>query len=165
MTHHVKDAHKPKEIRLMSNIGHWVEGAIMTGSGVLLMREALADRPPDKLASDLLAGAGALLGIGLVAGSLEHGGPVAFFRTEAQQREHLQMAALLTGGGLARRAGSDRRGSVGARDGANRGAVPNERATRNRRGSSHRERQARPSRHDDHRGGRHFAGWRALGIE
>lgn len=105
MTHHVPNAHSPEQMRTMSNIGHWVEGAIITGAGALLAREALADREFEgRLAATLLTGAGALLAIGLVGGSFEHGGPVTFFEAD-HQREHLQMAGLLTAGGIAQRAG------------------------------------------------------------
>jgi hypothetical protein len=106
MTHHVPHAHSPAQMRTMSNIGHWIEGAIISGAGGLLLRDALRDdKGNERLASNLLAGAGGLLGLGLVLGSLEHGGPVTFFKADHQQREHLQMATLLTAGGLARRAG------------------------------------------------------------
>ena len=53
----------------------------------------------------MLAGAGWLLGLGLITGSFEHGGPLTFFRADHQQREHLQMAALLAAGGIVRRGG------------------------------------------------------------
>jgi hypothetical protein len=106
MTHHVQRAHTPEEMRRFSNVGHWIEGAIISGAGGLLLWEAFSgERRAERLASNLLTGAGLLLGIGLVAGSLEHGGPVTFFRADHQQREHLQMSGLLTAGGLARRGG------------------------------------------------------------
>jgi hypothetical protein len=105
LTHHVPHAHPPEQMRLMSNVGHWVEGGIISCAGVLLLRGALGKESEQALASNLLAGAGALLGLSLVAGSFEHGGPVMFFKSDHQQREHLQMAALLTAGGLSRRAG------------------------------------------------------------
>jgi hypothetical protein len=71
------------------------------------MRDAFEDRDVDgDLASKVLGGAGALLGIGLVAGSFHHGGPVTFFKDDHQQRQHLEMAALLTAGSLATRHGT-----------------------------------------------------------
>jgi hypothetical protein len=106
MTHHVPRAHSPEEMRRFSNIGHWVEGAIIGGAGGLLLWEAVSgESRAEKAASSMLTGAGLLLGLGLVAGSLEHGGPATFFQADRQQREHLQMAGLLTAGGLARRGG------------------------------------------------------------
>jgi hypothetical protein len=99
MTHHVPRAHSPEEMRRFSNIGHWVEGAIISGAGGLMLWEALSgEARAEKAASSMLAGGGLLLGLGLVAGSLEHGGPRTFFRADHQQREHLQMAGLLTAG-------------------------------------------------------------------
>jgi hypothetical protein len=106
MTHHVPRAHSAAQMRTMSAIGHWAEGAIISGAGGLLLLGALKpESDDDRLASNLLAGAGGLLGLGLVIGSFEHGGPATFFKADLQQREHLQMAALLTAGGLGRRAG------------------------------------------------------------
>ncbi len=106
MTHHVPNAHSPAEMRTLSNVGHWFEGTIISGAGALLLYSAMKPNDQtDRLASSLLTGAGGLLGLGLIAGSFEHGGPKTFFKVDHQQREHLQMAALLTAGGLSRRAG------------------------------------------------------------
>jgi hypothetical protein len=106
MTQHVPRAHSPEEMRRFSNVGHWIEGTIICGAGGLLLWEALSgQRRAEKAASNLLTGAGLLLGLGLLGGSIEHGGPTTFFRADHQQREHLQMAGLLTAGGLARRGG------------------------------------------------------------
>jgi hypothetical protein len=106
VTSHVPHAHTPHQMRRMSNVGHWVGGALIAGAGTVVLRDALArDDADSRTASTVLAGAGALLGVALVGGSFEHGGPVQFFRADHQQREHLQMAALLTAGGLARRFG------------------------------------------------------------
>lgn len=102
----VPHPHTPEQERLFSNIEHWVEGGIITAGGTLLMRDAVGDRDTyGEAASKVLAGAGALLGLGLVAGSFHHGGPVTFFRIDHQQRQHLEMAALLTAGSLASRFG------------------------------------------------------------
>jgi|SRR6266511_4228185 len=93
-------------MRTLSNVGHWVEGTIIAGAGSVLLRDALAgDGSSSQTASTVLAGAGTLLGVALVGGSFEHGGPAQFFRADHQQREHLEMATLLTAGGLARRFG------------------------------------------------------------
>jgi hypothetical protein len=106
MTRHVPRAHSPEEMRRFSNIGHWIEGTIIAGAGGALVWEALSrEEPAEKLASNLLTGAGLLLGLGLIAGSGHHGGPRTFFAADHQQREHLQMAGLLAAGGLARRGG------------------------------------------------------------
>jgi hypothetical protein len=106
MTQHVPHPHTPEQERLFSNVGHWVEGGIITAGGALLMRDAAGGRDAYRdVASKMLAGAGALLGVGLVAGSFHHGGPVTFFRLDHQQRQHLEMAGLLTAGSLASRAG------------------------------------------------------------
>jgi hypothetical protein len=104
MTEQIPHPHTPEQERLLSNIGHWVEGGIITAGGALLMRDAFEDRDPyGDHASKVLAGAGAFLGVGLVAGSFHHGGPVTFFRLDRQQRQHLEMAGLLTAGSLASR--------------------------------------------------------------
>lgn len=106
MTSHVPKPHTPAEMRTFSNLGHDIEGAIISGSGTLMLLDSLAsDRRLHKASSNLLAGAGSLLGLGLIGGSFDHGGPVTFFMADLQQRQHLEMAALLTTGGLARRAG------------------------------------------------------------
>jgi hypothetical protein len=105
MTHHVSNAHSPQQMRTMSNAGHVVEGAIISSAGVLLMRESLSREGASSVVANLLASAGALLGLGLVAGSFSHGGPRRFFSADHQQREHLQMAALVTCAGLVRRKG------------------------------------------------------------
>lgn len=57
----------------------------------------------------VLAGAGALLGLGMVAGSFHHGGPIVFYRADHRQRQHLEMAIFLTAGSLASRFGKIRR--------------------------------------------------------
>ena len=109
MTHHVPNAHPPHLERRLSNVGHWVEGAIITAAGIAGLRESAVDGGTNIRRTRLLAGAGILLGAGLVAGSFQHGGPVTFFKADDQQRQHLQMAALLTGASLA-----SERGRLGA---------------------------------------------------
>lgn len=106
MSERVPHPHTPEQERLFSNAGHWIEGGIITAGGALMLRDAVSDSDTyGEVSSKVLAGAGALLGFGLVAGSFHHGGPLTFFRADHQQREHLEMAALLTGGSLASRFG------------------------------------------------------------
>ena len=40
-----------------------------------------------------------------MGGSFHHGGPATFFRANHQQRQHLEMAGLITASGIARRGG------------------------------------------------------------
>ena len=105
----VENAHSPAQMRTLSNVGHWVEGAVIAGAGLMMLRDARRGEGPAAATSRVLAGAGALLGLGLVGGSFHHGGPRRFFRADPQQAQHLQMAGLLTGGALA-----GRRGRTGA---------------------------------------------------
>lgn len=103
---HVSQPHTPEQERLFSNIGHWVEGGIITAGGALLIRDAMFDSDNyGETSSTVLVGAGSLLGLGLIAGSFHHGGPFMFFRVDHQQRQHLEMAATLTAGSLASRFG------------------------------------------------------------
>lgn len=104
MEAHVQNPHSPSQERLLSNFGHWVEGAIIAASGVSSMRGVLsADDRHRVHQSSVLIGAGGVLAAGLIAGSFHHGGPVSFFRANMQQREHLKMAALIVGAGTLRR--------------------------------------------------------------
>ncbi len=106
MMEHVPQPHTPEEQRLFSNIGHWLEGGIITSGGVVVLRDALSARDGHSDGpATVLAGAGSLLGLGLVAASFHHGGPLTFFRVDHQQRQHLEMAAILTTGSLAARLG------------------------------------------------------------
>lgn len=90
----------------MSNVGHWVEGGLIAAGGALLLRDALSDgEGSGPNPHTFLATAGGLLALALVGGSFHHGGPATFFKNDAQQREHLQMAALVTAGSLAPRVG------------------------------------------------------------
>jgi hypothetical protein len=106
MTAHVQRSHTPEQQRLFSNIGHLVVGAIITTGGALLLRDAVSAADSyGEVPSRVLTGAGALLVLGLVAGSFHHGGRVDFFKADPQEREHLEMAAILTAGRLASRFG------------------------------------------------------------
>ena len=106
MTEHVPNPHTPEQDRTFSNIGHWIEGGIITSAGSALLTSAISeDERYDGYASRFLLGAGGLLGLGLIAGSFHHGGPRAFFAADHQQRQHLQMAGLITAAGAARNLG------------------------------------------------------------
>ena len=95
--------HSPRERRLLSNVGHWIEGAVLAGSSGLALLDAV--RPdlgwPGRWSPRFSTAAGAVLGGGILVGTLHHGGPVRYLRHEHQDREHLQMAAIITAGGLA----------------------------------------------------------------
>lgn len=95
----VENAHPPGTERLLSNVGHWVEGSILTGAGALLLVDGEENQ---RRAARLLMAAGSLLGLALVGGSFHHGGPRAFFRADPQQRQHLKMAAIIGGAGALR---------------------------------------------------------------
>lgn len=102
----VVNPHSPSEERLLSDLGHWIEGAIITAAGISSVRAAVTgDERHEAHRSAVLIAAGSLLGLGLVAGSFHHGGPAAFFRADAQQREHLEMAGLIAAAGTLRRLG------------------------------------------------------------
>lgn len=102
----VPNPHTPQQDRLFSNIGHWIEGAIISAAGLSSLRLAMSDDARhDRHQANVLIGAGSVLGVGLVAGSFHHGGPVTFFKADMQQRQHLQMSGLITAAGLLRRAG------------------------------------------------------------
>lgn len=103
MTEHVPNPHTPEQDRILSNVGHWIEGATITAAAAaLLPRPVGEDERYDLRAARLLLGAGGLLGLGLIAGSFHHGGPRVFFTSDRQQRQHLQMAGLITAAGAAR---------------------------------------------------------------
>jgi hypothetical protein len=102
----VINPHVPAEERVLSNVGHKVEGAIMAVAGVARFQAALTeDDQRDRSFARLLMGAGSLLGLALVGGSFHHGGPRTFFRNDHQQRQHLEMAGLIAAAGAARCAG------------------------------------------------------------
>jgi hypothetical protein len=94
--------HSPGERRLLSNVGHWIEGTVLAGSSGLALLDAM--RPdlgwPGRWSPRVSTAAGALLGSGILIGTLHHGGPSRYLRHEHQDREHLQMAAIITAGGL-----------------------------------------------------------------
>lgn len=108
MTGHIPNPHTPAQERLLSNIGHWIEGGILSVAGGAMLLDALGSSNDryENADSALLAGAGSVLGLGLIAGSFHHGGPVTYFKADHQQRQHLQMAGLITGAGMSRRAGT-----------------------------------------------------------
>lgn len=99
--------HSPKERRLLSNVGHWVEGGVLGLSSGLALLDAL--RPelgwPGRWSPRASVTAGVLLGGGILVGTLHHGGPRAYLRHEHQDREHLKMACVIAAGGLAESGG------------------------------------------------------------
>lgn len=94
--------HSPAARRRLSNIGHWVEGAVLGVASTLSLADAA--RPdlgwPGRWSSRAAAGAGTVLGGGILVGTLHHGGPRRYLRHESQDREHMEMAALISTGGL-----------------------------------------------------------------
>ena len=94
--------HSPGERRLLSNIGHWIEGGVLGVSSGLALLDAV--RPdlgwPRRWSPRFSMAAGVVLGGGILVGTLHHGGPRRYLRYEHQDREHLQMAAIITAGGL-----------------------------------------------------------------
>lgn len=107
--------HSARERRLLSNVGHWIEGAVLGASGGLALADAL--RPdlgwPGRWSPRLATGAGAVLGVGILAGTFHHGGPRRYLRHEHQDREHLRMAALISAGGAAESYVQTRVGGLG----------------------------------------------------
>ena len=102
MTPPYPNPHSPEERRKLSNVGHWAEGAVLTGAGGLALLDALRPelRWPGRWWPWLATGAGVGLGGLILGGSLHHGGPVRYLRHEHQDRQHLQMAGLIAAGGL-----------------------------------------------------------------
>lgn len=107
--------HSPEERRMLSNIGHWVEGAVLGGAGGLGALDAA--RPdlgwPRRWSPRLAIGAGAALGGMILGGSLHHGGPRRYLRHEHQDREHLTMAAAIAAGGAIEEFGPGRAAGLG----------------------------------------------------
>ena len=94
--------HSPEERRLLSNVGHWVEGGVLAASSGLALLDAVRPRLgwPGRWSPKFSLAAGALLGGGILAGTLHHGGPRTYLRHEHQDLEHLKMAGVIAAGGL-----------------------------------------------------------------
>ena len=94
--------HSPEERRLLSNVGHWVEGGVLAASSGLALLDAARPRLawPGRWSSRSSLAAGALLGGGILTGTLHHGGPRTYLRHEHQDLEHLKMAGVIAAGGL-----------------------------------------------------------------
>ena len=107
--------HSPGERRLLSNVGHWVEGGVLAATSGLALLDTV--RPelgwPGRWSPRFSLVAGAALGGGILAGTLHHGGPRAYLREEHQDREHMKMAAVITAGGLVESRGAPAIGGVG----------------------------------------------------
>jgi len=97
-----RNPHSPQERRLLSNVGHRVEGGVLAVSAALALLDAR--RPdlgwPGRWSPRMGVAAGVVLGGGILAGTLHHGGPRAYLRHERQDLEHVKMAAVITAGGL-----------------------------------------------------------------
>lgn len=113
MTHEAAaypNPHSPEERRLLSNIGHRVEGGLLGVTSALALLDAA--RPdldwPGRWSPRVAAGAGLVLGGGILAGTLHHGGPRRYLAHEHQDLEHLRMAAVIATGGLIESAGHER---------------------------------------------------------
>ena len=93
--------HPPEQRRLLSNIGHWVEGGILAATSGLALVDAVDPRLgwPGRWWPRLAVGSGLALGTFIVGGTLHHGGPRVYLRHEHSDRQHLQMAGLLAAGG------------------------------------------------------------------
>ena len=93
--------HTPEERRRLSNLGHWLEGSALGLAGSLALLDAAAPslKWPGRWWPRAVAAGGGALGAFIVLGSLHHGGPRRYLRYEPQDREHLQMAALIGAGG------------------------------------------------------------------
>ena len=107
--------HGPSERRLMSNVGHWAEGSMLGAMSALALVGALK---PDlrwlaRWSPRVAIGAGALLGSGILVGTLHHGGPRAYLSHEHQDVEHLRMAALIAAGGAIEAAVPDPKAGIG----------------------------------------------------
>ena len=94
--------HSPSERRTLSNVGHWIEGGVLAVSGGLALVDAV--RPelgwPGRWSPRFSLAAGVVLGGGILAGTLHHGGPRAYLSHEHQDLEHIKMAAVIAAGGL-----------------------------------------------------------------
>ena len=87
---------------MLSNVGHWVEGAVLGGLGALALLDAAQPglQWPRRWWPRLATGAGLALGGLILGGSLHHGGPRRYLAHEHQDQEHLRMAGLIAAGGL-----------------------------------------------------------------
>lgn len=107
--------HAPHERRMLSNIGHWVEGGVLAVSGGLALLDAI--RPglgwPARWSARFSLGAGLVLGGGILAGTLHHGGPRAYLRHEHQDLEHIKMAGVIAAGALVETRNPAGRGRLG----------------------------------------------------
>lgn len=94
--------HSPDERRLLSNIGHVAEGGILgVASGLALADAVNPDLDwPGRWWPRVVAGAGVALGGFILVGSAHHGGPRRYLKHEHQDRQHVEMAALVAAGGL-----------------------------------------------------------------
>jgi hypothetical protein len=99
--------HTPEDMRRLSNLGHWIEGAFMAATGILALGDAA--RGDGRTWPAAAAGGGTLLAAGLLAASGHHGGPRRFLQTDRQQRQHVLIGVALTGGALAELAAGDQK--------------------------------------------------------
>lgn len=98
--------HTPDEMRILSNVGHWIEGGILAAVGVLALLEAAGYLQGDRskyawpvfiLVAGLVLSAYMLLLHGLKRAKATW----RFVIGDAQQRQHFFMAVLLLVAGLA----------------------------------------------------------------
>ena len=87
---------------------------LAVSSGLALL-DALRPEPgcPGRRSPRSSAAAWPVLGGGILAGTLHHGGPRAYLRHEDQDLEHMKMAGVITAGGLAEASDPDGPGRLG----------------------------------------------------
>jgi hypothetical protein len=102
--------HTPEERRKLSNLGHWIEGAVLGIAGGLALLDATKRELewPGRWWPRLTAAAGVALGGFIIGGTFHHGGPRLYLRHEHQDREHLEMAAIIAAGGTLEAVGRGR---------------------------------------------------------
>ena len=107
--------HTLAERRKLSNLGHWLEGGVLGVTAALALLDALKPelRWPGRWWPRAAAASGLGLGGWLLAASGHHGGPRLYFRHEHQDRQHLQMAALLAAGGALEASDTGKLGDFG----------------------------------------------------